>query len=225
MLSAFPFTTSERADGRLVASAPMAIPRRPVGRAFLSGYRGLQRGYRKAFSLAGAGAFARFGAHSVIAPPVRLEGEARIAVGTGVFVGPGCWLHVEGEESGVAMEIGDGTSIGAYSTVSAVRSVRFGSRVLTARHVYISDHSHEFGDADAAVRDQGLSRVAPVEIGDGAWLGESVVVLPGVRIGAGAVIGAHSVVANDVPDGAVAVGAPARVVRTRGADGTAPPAE
>jgi acetyltransferase-like isoleucine patch superfamily enzyme len=52
-----------------------------------------------------------------------------------------------------------------------------------------------------------------VEIGDGALLGQNVVVCPGVRIGRGAVVGANSVVRDDIPDRAIAVGAPARVVR------------
>ncbi len=189
--------------------------RQSVGRSFLTGYRGSARVHRKAFSLLAAGAFARFGTSSVITPPVRIEGEERIAIGSGVFVGTGCWLHVEGATDDVAIEIGDGTSIGAYSTLSAIHSIRIGRRVLTARHIYISDHSHHFGDPDLPVRDQGFTKIEPVEIGDGAWLGESVVVLPGVRIGRGAVIGAHSVVMSDVPDWGVAVGAPARVVRNR----------
>jgi acetyltransferase-like isoleucine patch superfamily enzyme len=170
-----------------------------------------------------SGAFAAFGPRSVLTPPIRLDGEARIAVGAGVFVGPGSWLHVEGDESGVAIEIGDGTSIGAYSALSAVHSLRIGRRVLTARGIYISDHTHEFGDPLRPVSAQGLTRVAAVEVGDGAWLGEGVVITPGVRVGRGAVIGANSVVTSDIPDGAVAVGAPARVVRIRNADGTAEP--
>ena len=56
----------------------------------------------------------------------------------------------------------------------------------------------------------------PVEIGDGAWLGENVVVGPGVCIGRGAVIGANAVVLDDVPERSVAVGAPARIVRSLG---------
>jgi acetyltransferase-like isoleucine patch superfamily enzyme len=170
---------------------------------------------RKSFSLLASGAFAEFGPRSVISPPVRLDGEARIAIGAGVFVGAGCWLHVEGSETSVAIEIGDGTSIGAYSALSAVHSLRIGRRVLTARGIYISDHSHEFSDPTTPVREQGFAKILAVEIGDGAWLGEGVVVCPGVRIGPGAVIGANSVVTSDVPAGGVAVGAPARVVRIR----------
>lgn len=196
----------------------MPPPPRLLSTAFLGFYRLWARFQRKTFSALISGAFAQFGANSVLAPPIRIEGEQRMAIGSGVFVGPGSWLHVEGDATGVALEIGDGSSIGAYSTVSAVSSVRIGRRVLTARHIYISDHSHEFSDPEVAVRDQGVDRIMPVEIGDGAWLGEGVIVCPGVRIGRGAVIGANSVVLADVPDYGVAVGSPARVTRVRSRD-------
>jgi acetyltransferase-like isoleucine patch superfamily enzyme len=87
---------------------------------------------------------------------------------------------------------------------------------LLARNVYIADHRHAFEDTGRAVLAQGIEGVAPVEIGDGAWLGENVVVCPGVRIGRGAVVGGNAVVTADIPDFAVAVGVPARVVRTFG---------
>jgi acetyltransferase-like isoleucine patch superfamily enzyme len=54
-----------------------------------------------------------------------------------------------------------------------------------------------------------------VSIGDGVWIGNNVVVLPGVSIGNFAVIGANSVVNSDVPDFAVCAGMPARVIKTK----------
>ena len=48
-------------------------------------------------------------------------------------------------------------------------------------------------------------------IEDGAVIGASVTVLPGVRIGAEAVIAAGSIVTRDVPEGVLAIGAPARL--------------
>jgi acetyltransferase-like isoleucine patch superfamily enzyme len=53
----------------------------------------------------------------------------------------------------------------------------------------------------------------PVLIKRGAWLGQNVVVCPGVTIGRGAVVGANSVVNQDLPDHCVAAGAPARVLK------------
>ena len=52
-------------------------------------------------------------------------------------------------------------------------------------------------------------------VGNDAWLGYRVTVLPGVRIGDGAIVGAGAVVTADVPPYAVAVGNPARVLRLR----------
>jgi acetyltransferase-like isoleucine patch superfamily enzyme len=183
-----------------------------IGRRFLASQRVARRARAKAFSVLAGGAFAAFGRDSVIEPPVRIDGPERIAIGNGVFVGRDSWLHVEQGPGPVALQVGDGTSIVGHCVLSAARSVRLGRRVLVARGVYVSDHSHAFADRTRAVLDQGIDRVAAVTIGDGAWLGENVVVCPGVSIGAGAVIGANSVVTRDVPPHAVAVGAPARVV-------------
>ena len=171
------------------------------------------RVWGKVFSLAVSGAFHSFGARSVIQPPARLAGERRIAVGSDVFIGRGSWLQALGDRTGVAIEIGDGTRIVGSCTISAVRSVRLGEEVLVAGGVYIADHSHAFAVRRAPVLEQGITAIAPVEIGDGAWLGQNVVVCPGVSVGRGAVIGANSVVKDDVPAFAVAAGAPARVVR------------
>jgi acetyltransferase-like isoleucine patch superfamily enzyme len=104
--------------------------------------------------------------------------------------------------------------IAGSCVLSAVAHVRLGRKVLLARNVYISDHIHAYEDTTEAVLDQGVARVEPVDIGDGAWLGQNVVVCPGVSIGRGAVVGANAVVVDDIPDYCLAVGAPARVVRT-----------
>jgi lipopolysaccharide O-acetyltransferase len=193
----------------------MTAVRRLVGSCSLALYRGAFRAWSKLFSLAVGGAFASFGRHSVLQPPIRLGGERRIAVGSGVFVGAGSWLQtLDGYGDSVALELGDGTSIVGGCVLSAAVSVRLGRNVLFARNVYVSDHSHAFENPELPVLAQGIDRVGPVEIGDGAWLGENVVVCPGVRIGRGAVVGANAVVLEDVPDHSVAVGAPARVVRT-----------
>ena len=186
----------------------------------LGAYRGWVRLRSRAFSSGASGAFAAFGPHSTLQLPVRVRGERRIAVGTGVFVGAGSFLQVlDGPGDGVALEIGDGTSITGDCVLSAASSIRIGRRVLIARNVYVADHRHGFADHDRAILDQGVEAVAAVEIDDGAWLGHNVLIGPGVRVGRGAVVGANAVVLSDVPDFAVAVGAPARVVASGGEDG------
>lgn len=66
---------------------------------------------------------------------------------------------------------------------------------------------------DAALkRLSGYSRVAPVRIGNGVYIGSNCVVLPGTTIGDGAIVGAGSVVTRDVPAGTVVAGSPARTL-------------
>lgn len=180
---------------------------------FLDLYRLYVRVRAKCFSALIGRGFASFGPDSVIQPPTRIAGEKNISIGRGVFVGAGSWLQVIGGD-GVVLAIGDGTSIAGNCILSAALSVRLGSRVLLARGIYIADHSHAYEDKAQAILDQGIARRAPVEICDGAWLGENVVIGPGVRVGRGAVVGANAVVLSSVPDYAVAVGVPARVVRS-----------
>lgn len=184
-----------------------------MGARFLRLYRVWVRARSKSFSVLAAGAFASFGERSVLQPPIRLSGEHRIAIGSGVFVGSGSWLQVLEDGPDVALEVGDGTSIAGNCVISAARSVRLGRQVLLARNVYISDHIHAYSDAGRAVLEQGVEQVRGVVIADGAWLGQNVVVCPGVTIGRGAVVGANSVVLDDVPAHSLAVGAPARIVR------------
>jgi acetyltransferase-like isoleucine patch superfamily enzyme len=202
--------------GILTAKSPSRRGARASGAA-VEGYRLLCRVRDRTFCVLTRRAFAEFGSRSVLKLPVRLQGEARIAVGDDVYVGAGSWLHVLGEPTGpVAISIGSGTAIAGSCVLSAVSSIRIGDAVLIARNVYISDHSHAFDDVGVPVLSQGITRVAPVEVGDGVWLGQNVVVGPGIRIGCGAVVGANSVVLADVADHSVVVGAPARVVRTLG---------
>ena len=189
---------------------------KPLSRLFVFCYRAWVRVRCKAFSLLISGAFAHFGRHSVLMNPLRLAGEERISVGDHVFVGEGSWLQTlpDGESQSVAVSIGSGTSIAGGCVLSAVRSVCLEENVLLARNVYISDHIHKYTQTDVPIMHQGMDKIGPVLIRRGAWLGQNVVVCPGVTVGQNSVVGANSVVVQDIPDFSVAVGAPARVVKT-----------
>ncbi len=203
----------------------MVRGRRLLGRGSIATYRFLRSAYAKAFSVCIGGSFATFGRGTVIEPPLRLVGEGRIALGNDVYVGANSWLQTLPPGDGVAIEIGDGTSIAGNCVISAAERVQLGRRVLVARGVYVSDHIHAYADTARAVLDQGIAKVEPVHIGDGAWLGENVVVGPGVTIGRGAVVGGNAVVVDDVPEFSLAVGVPARVVARFGAAPENPPGD
>ncbi|MDM8536337.1 DapH/DapD/GlmU-related protein [Desulfobacterales bacterium HSG17] len=56
----------------------------------------------------------------------------------------------------------------------------------------------------------GYARVGLIEIGDNCFIGDSVIVLPGVIIGENSIIGTGAVVTHDIPAGSVAVGNPCK---------------
>jgi acetyltransferase-like isoleucine patch superfamily enzyme len=64
-----------------------------------------------------------------------------------------------------------------------------------------------------------MFRIAPIVIKRGCWIGQNVVVMPGVTIGELSIIGANSVVTRDVPARSIAVGSPATVIKTWDATG------
>lgn len=171
--------------------------------------RARDAGYTK---LASTG-FAEFGRGSRIMLPFRAGNPQKVSVGRNVLIGPSSWFMVPRlDAAGPVIHVHDRVRMNQTS-ITAVHEVVIEEAAELARGVYISDHMHGFDDPDAAIRDQPLERVAPVRIGRGAWLGQNVVVMPGVTIGAGSVIGANAVVTSDIPPRCVAVGAPARVLR------------
>lgn len=63
-------------------------------------------------------------------------------------------------------------------------------------------------------------RKGDTRIGDGAWIGMRVMIMPGVTIGEGAVIAANAVVTKDVAPYTVVGGNPAKVLKKRFDDDT-----
>jgi maltose O-acetyltransferase len=59
-------------------------------------------------------------------------------------------------------------------------------------------------------RDLGATRIAPVKILEGTFIGERAIIMPGVTIGPRALIAAGSFVNRDIGEGAAAAGNPAR---------------
>lgn len=158
--------------------------------------------------------FAEVGARSVVRRPFTVSQAQRITIGSDVHVGRRAWFSVLPSEGTAPMVvIGDGTQLGNDFQIACAERIEIGRSVLAADRVFICDTYHEYRDASRPAIEQGYSEPRPVRIGDGAFLGINVVVLPGVTIGERAYVGAGAVVTEDVPAQCVAVGNPARVVR------------
>jgi len=160
-----------------------------------------------------AGSFGSFGRRVRIVWPLRIFGARYCHFADDCVVQYGGYLlAIHEHHEPPVLRIGARTMIGNHAHIVATRRVEFGSGVLTADRLFVSDNRHRFEDPTVPVRDQGLVQLGEVTIGDGSWLGENVCVL-GASIGRQCVIAANSVVTRDIPDLCVAAGSPARIVK------------
>jgi acetyltransferase-like isoleucine patch superfamily enzyme len=165
-----------------------------------------------------AARFRDFGAGSAICFPVAaLFGERYIEIGAGTVVGPYATLSAgvsPAHDLGdeAVVHIGDGCLLGKGSGIVGHEHIEIGDDVFTGHHVYITDANHGYEDPRLPIGQQ-FAPPRPVRIGAGSWLGHGAIVLPGASIGRHVVVGAGAVVTGELPDFCVAVGNPARVVR------------
>lgn len=110
------------------------------------------------------------------------------------------------------IHIGENTFINYSFTVLCAEKIIIGKNCMFASNVFVSDENHGTAINGGPYLKQPLS-TKPVEIGNNVWLGEKVIVLPGVKIGDNAVIGAGSVVTHDIPKNSMAVGNPAQIIK------------
>jgi acetyltransferase-like isoleucine patch superfamily enzyme len=160
--------------------------------------------------------FKSFGKGSIIASPTLLKAPKQISVGSSCTLNEGLLLRCYGENSSII--IGDGSAIGAQSSISCCNKITIGNGVRTGRMVIITDNSHGNNDSRLELDNNPILRPivskGEVIIDDNVWIGEKASIMPGVHIGKGVIIGSNAVVTKDIPPYSIAVGCPAKVIKT-----------
>lgn len=80
--------------------------------------------------------------------------------------------------------------------------------------VTVITRNHRFDRTDVPMMKQGFEDEKPVYIGDDVWIGDRVIILPGVHIGNRCIIAAGSVVTKDVAPYTVVGGVPAHFIKS-----------
>ena len=178
--------------------------------------------------------FASVGRAPRIKPPLMLRGAGRIQIGHQVLleqfaglsvvsggeitIGDACELRsfCRVEAHGGFVRLGARSSVNPFVLLAGHGGLTIGSDVRIASHCVILTSTHRYESADTPIREQGITS-QPTTIGDDVWFGSGCTVLGGVTIGRGSIVGAGSIVTRDIPPNSIAMGAPARVVRSRGA--------
>lgn len=123
------------------------------------------------------------------------------------------WCYEQEGSPVPRITIGDHCYLGYHLSILAGADVTIGDWVLMASDILITTESHGMDPENpVAYMDQPLT-MAPVTIGSGCWIGEKVVIMPGVSIGEKSIIGAGSIVTKDIPPYCVAVGNPAKIIK------------
>lgn len=152
--------------------------------------------------------------------PYLINGAKYISIGSRVEILEGARIEAlkfsDLDDNEPVISIGNRVSINPRVHIACVNSIRILDNVLIASNVFITDHGHGLPDFSDIETPPSLRKVVSkggVEINENVWLGENVVVLPGVSIGRNSVIGANSVVSKSIPPYCVAAGCPAKIIR------------
>jgi maltose O-acetyltransferase len=129
--------------------------------------------------------------------------------GEGANIEYGASFHGRGR----GVRLGRKSGIGVRAHIGPYVSI--GDFVMMGPEVVILTRNHKFSDTAIPICEQGYEEYRPVIVEDDVWIGQRVIILPGVRIGRGTIVGAGSVVAKDIPEWSVAVGNPCRIIKKR----------
>lgn len=97
--------------------------------------------------------------------------------------------------------------------IQGTANVSIGSNFHSGIDCMIITDSHNYEGEAIPYDETVISRDVVIE--DNVWIGNRVIILPGVCIGEGAIIQAGSVVVKDIPKYAIAGGHPAKVFSSR----------
>ena len=137
-----------------------------------------------------------------------------------LFIGNGskmlCWREYayrnEIQSLEPSLKIGNNFHATRNLTIQCAGDITIGDNVLIASDVFIINYNHGSDPTTDSYLDNPLE-VSSVRIENGVWIGNNVVILPGVKIGKKSIIGAGSVVTKDIPEYSIAVGNPARIIK------------
>lgn len=111
------------------------------------------------------------------------------------------------------VSLGDYSGIGMNAKIYGACEI--GAYVMMGSDVTVITRNHAYSRTDIPMMHQGFEDEQPVIIEDDVWIGDRVMILPGVSVGTGSIIAAGAVVTHDVPPYSIVAGVPAVVICSR----------
>ena len=148
--------------------------------------------------------------------PSQLEEKEKYLKENFAECGEGCYIELPLHANWGGQHVHMGNYVYANTNLTLVDDghIYIGDKVMFGPNVVVATAGHPI---DPELRgDKMLQYNKDVYIGENAWIGAGVVIVPGVKIGKNVVIGAGSVVTKDIPDNVIAAGNPCKVIREVG---------
>lgn len=151
---------------------------------------------------------------------IELSGVNHISLGTKCCIGPHSKLlcksiYLSTSEPQILypnLRIGNNFHATRNLVIQCGGDLLIGDNVLIASDVFIINYNHGTSPKTNNYLDNELI-VKKVVIEDGVWIGNDVIILPGVKIGTKSIIAAGSIVTKDIPPYSMAAGNPAKVIK------------
>lgn len=156
----------------------------------------------------------KFGYRSAILKPQIIRNKKYIDIGNHVVIFEGarieCFDYYVNKYNPY-LKIGDNVVIGySFQCLVASKCV-IGSNTLMASNILISTENH--GINPNLIYSQQPLETKDVFIGENCWIGEKVMILPGVTLGNNVIVGAGSVVTKSFASNVIIAGNPARIIK------------
>lgn len=151
----------------------------------------------------------------VIDNNVSFQKTENILIGDNVFIGSNssiqCITEYNGKLYSPICNINNQVTFTRRLTIYCAESVTIGANTLIGSDVLITDENHGITPA-GNYRENDLI-TSPVAIGENVWIGDKVVILPGVSIGDNCIIAASAVVTKSMPEFSMIAGNPAKIIK------------
>lgn len=159
--------------------------------------------------------YQKFGKHSFVSQRHSFYGKKYICIENYVNIEKGarieCYKKYFNHIMNPLIHIKKSVCIKENFTALVADELTIGENTLIASNVFISTENHGM-NPEIPYYEQPLT-TKPVHIGSNCWIGEKVVILPGVTIGDYSIIGAGSIVTKNIPPYTIAAGNPAKAIK------------
>ena len=157
------------------------------------------------------------GSNIVLGKNIRVKNSQYFKVGSNVTICDNArFLFVteyKGQKYNPTTIIGDNVFITYNFTLMAAASIIIHDDVLIASNVMVTSENHGMNPELSSSYSETPLEGDPVEICRGCWIGEKVIILPGVKLGERCIVAAGSVVTKSFPPYSLIAGVPAKLIK------------